>query len=275
MTSAKLGPGVHELTDEEYFSPALASTTLSSTGAKELLKPGGPARFRHQQDTGTVETKREFDVGHAVHTLVLGSGPALVRIAAEEWRSKAVKEEVAAVREAGCVPVRPQDYDAAHAMAAAVRAHPIAGKLFVNGWPERTLIWDDNGGVRCRAKVDWLRRDGLVDLKTTADAADVALSKSAHSFGYYLQAAFYTRGFRAHSLPDVEPFFAFVSVEKAAPHLVHVWQLSERALSYGDRRVSEALEIYAACTESGEWPGYPLDEITEIDLPAYVRTEEW
>lgn len=278
MTAVDLAPGVHQLTDEQYFAPELARVTLSSTGAKELLKPGGPARFRHQQDAGTVEIKREFDVGHAVHTLVLGSGPALVRIDAEEWRSKAVKEEVAAVREAGCVPMRPQDYDAAHQMAAAVKAHPIAGKLFVGGLPERTLLWPDQAtGVLCRAKADWLRPDGIVDLKTTPDAADAALSKSAHAFGYYLQAAFYLRGHRLHADRTVAavPFFAFVSVERPAPHLVHVWQLTERALAYGDRRVSEALEIYRDCSQSGHWPGYPENEITDIDLPAWVRTEEW
>ncbi len=36
-------PGVYSLTDEQYFAPDLAKATLSSTGAKELLKPGGPA----------------------------------------------------------------------------------------------------------------------------------------------------------------------------------------------------------------------------------------
>lgn len=277
MTAVDLGPGVHQLTDEQYFAPDLARATLSSTGAKELLKPGGPARFRHQQDAGAVEVKREFDVGHAVHTLVLGSGPPLVRIDAEEWRTKAVKEEVAAVREAGGVPMRPSDYDAAYAMYAAVYAHPIARKLFTRGLPERTLIWPDpTAGVLCRAKADWLRSDGIVDLKTTPDAADAALSKSAHNFGYYVQAAFYARGFRAVDGPfGPDPFFAFVSVERPAPHLVHVWQLSERALAYGDRKVSEALEIFRDCTASGIWPGYPEDEITEIDLPAWVRTEEY
>lgn len=277
-----LGPGVHQLTDEQYFAPELARATLSSTGAKELLKPGGPARFRHHQDAGTVEIKREFDVGHAVHRLVLSAGPKLIKITGtgaggpDAWQNKYDKAKVERARKVGAVPMRPSDFADAHAMAAAVKAHPIAGKLFTNGWPERTLIWDDDGGVRCRAKVDWLRRDGLVDLKTTPDAADAALSKSAHSFGYYLQAAFYTRGFRAVDGPFVpDPFFAFVSVERPAPHLVHVWQLSERALAYGDRRVSEALEIFRDCTASGIWPGYPENEITDIDLPSWVRTEEW
>jgi hypothetical protein len=281
MTAITLEPGVYELTDEEYFGPALASTTLSSTGARELLKPGGPARFRHAIDNGTLEVRREFDLGHAVHTLVLGSGPWPERVSAEEWRTKAVKEEVAAIRAEGKIPLRPSDCDAAWAMAAAVKGHPLAKKLLGDdrtggGWAERTLLWVDNDGVRCRAKVDWLRRDGMVDLKTTQDASADALSKSAHNYGYAIQAAFYVRGFLAVDGPfGPDPFFVHIAVEKTPPYLVHVNQLTERALAWGDRQVSQALEIFRDCTAAGHWPGYPLDEITDIDLPAWVRTEEF
>lgn len=274
------GPGVHVLTDEEYFSPALSAATLSSTGARVLLAPGGPARFRHQADTGTVEVKREYDLGHVVHTLVLGAGPEPVLFPGtganpEAWQKTADKEAVAALRAEGKVPLRPADWATAHAMAAAVKAHPLAAKLLTRGQPERTLIWRDEAtGVLCRAKADWLRPDGIVDLKTTESAAPEALSKAALNYGYAIQAPFYVRGFRDR-FPGGEPFFAHVSVEKAAPYLVHVTQLGPRSIAYGDRKVSEALEIYRDCTASGVWPGYPLDEITEIDVPAWVRTEEW
>lgn len=272
-------PGVYELTDEDYFGPQLATTTLSSTGARELLKPGGPARFRHKLDTGTVEIKREYDLGHAVHTLVLGAGPEPVEVAGsgknpEAWATTSDKEAVAAVRRLGKVPLRPSDFEAAIDMANAVLAHPLAAKLLTGGQPERTLIWQDPAtGVMCRAKADYLRPDGMVDLKTAASAAPDALSKDAYNFGYYVQEAFYLRGHQA-LWPGPEPFYTHVVVEKEPPYLVHVTQLTLRAAAYGDRKVSEALEIYRDCTAAGEWPGYPTDEITDIDLPGWVRTEE-
>jgi hypothetical protein len=273
-------PGVYELTDDEYFGPALASTTLSSTGARELLKPGGPARFRHQADTGTVETKRAFDVGHAVHTWTLGNGPDVVLfpgtgVNPEAWQKADDKAAVAKLRAAGKVPLRPSDYAAAEAMVKAVRAHPRAGKLLTGGQPERTLIWRDPAtGVLCRAKTDWLRPDGIVDLKT-AEAADAeSLSKASYNHGYAIQAPFYLRGFRDR-FPGVVPFFVHIAVEKQPPHLVHVTQLTARAMTWGDQQVSQALEIYRDCCSSGVWPGYPLDQITDIDLPGWVRTEEY
>lgn len=280
--AALLTPGVHNLTDDQYFAPALAATTLSSTAARKLLEPGGPARYRHQVDAGTVETRREFDLGHAVHTMVLGAGPepfAVVGTGAggpDAWQNKADKDLVAATRAAGRVPLRPSDYNAAVSMATAVHDHPIARKLLTVGVPERALIWEDpETRVTCRAKVDWLRPDGMVDLKTCESATAEALSKSAHNYGHAIQAAFYARGFRALMLGAADPFFVHISVEKTAPYLVHVSQLSARALAWGDRKVSEALQVYRDCTAAGVWPGYPEDEITEIDLPAWVRTEEF
>jgi hypothetical protein len=283
MTAVALEPGVYELTDEEYFGPALASTTLSSTGARELLKPGGPARFRHAIDNGTLEVKREFDLGHAVHTLVLGAGPTPVEFPGtgknpDAWQKDDDKAEVARLRAKGYVPLRPSDYAAALAMAEAVKDHPLAKKLLRTGLPERTLIWRDEAtGVMCRAKADWLRPDGIVDLKTCESAAPDALSKSAHNYGYAIQTAFYLRGLWATSGRFGEPpaFFVHIAVEKTPPYLVHVNQLTERAMAWGDRQVSQALEIYRDCTAAGQWPGYPLDEITDIDLPAWIRTEEY
>lgn len=280
MTAIALEPGIHQLTDEQYFAPELAKVTLSSSGAKLLLAPGGPARYRYQLDNGVTTVKREYDLGHAVHTLVLGSGPEPVKVVGSgkdpnAWNTDKTRAEVALVRAEGKVPLRSADYVAAHAMAGAVLVHPLAAKLLRAGKPEQTLIWRDPAtGVMCRAKADWLRPDGIVDLKTTESAAEDALSKAVHNYGYYLQAAFYLRGFRERH-PGVTPFFAFVAVEKSPPYLVHVVQLTERATAHGDRKVGEALERYRDCTAAGIWPGYPLNEITDIDLPTWVRTEEW
>jgi hypothetical protein len=46
-------------------------------------------------------------------------------------------------------------------------------------------------------------------------------------------------------------------------------------MAYGDRKCAEALERFRDCTASGVWPGYDQDEIADIDLPGWVRTEEW
>lgn len=271
------GPGVHELSDEEYFGGELARTSLSQSGAKELLDC--PAKFRWNQQHPS-PPKREFDIGHAAHQLVLGAGPELVLfpgtgVNPEAWQKKDDIADVAALRAEGKVPLRPKDWDLVHAMAKELHAHPIAPKLFTRGEPEKTLVWRDEAtGVLCRAKADWLRPDGVVDYKTAHVAGVGALPKVVYDRGYHIQAAFYLRGFRVLH-PSVEPFFVFSGQEKEGPYLVQVFQLTDRALAEGDRKCTEALALYAKCAADDDWPGYPADEIPLIDLPAWVRTEEW
>jgi len=262
---------VHDLTDDEYFADPVPGGSLSSTGVRELLPPSCPAKFFWNRRFAR-PAKKAFDVGHAAHKLVLGAGPELVRIDAEKWLSNAVKAEVAAVREAGGVPLKPADWDAVHAMADALREHPLASKLFVDGAPEQTLVWrDEETGVMCRAKTDWLTAHGIVDYKSCDKAEPGHLRKSVFNFGYHIQAAFYLRGFRALQ-SRTEPFFAFVAQEKEPPYLVTVFQLTQDALDQGDRQCAEALRIFRDCTEANTWPGY-TDDIEDIDLPVWAKTE--
>ena len=168
------GPGVHDLTDDEYFAGPIARASLSSTGVRELLV--APAKFRWNQQHPQ-PPKRTFDVGHAAHQLVLGAGPELVLFPGtganpEAWQKASDKEAVAELRAEGKVPLRRSDWDAVHAMAEALLRHPHAPKLLSRGEPEKTLIWvDEATGVLCRAKADWLRADGIVDYKSAADAS--------------------------------------------------------------------------------------------------------
>lgn len=271
------GPGVHDLTDEEYFAGPIARASLSSTGVRELLV--APAKFRWNQQHPQ-PPKRTFDVGHAAHQLVLGAGPELVLFPGtganpEAWQKASDKEAVAELRAAGKLPLRQSDWDAVHAMAEALLRHPHAPKLLSRGEPEKTLVWvDEATGVLCRAKADWLRPDGIVDYKSAADASLDHLRKTVWNLGYYVQAAFYLRGFRAR-FPGVDPYFAFTAQEKDAPYLVQTFQLPERYLAIGDRRCTEALERYRDCAEADTWPGYPADDIHEIEPPAWVRDEEY
>lgn len=263
-------PGVHQLTDEEYFAGPLARASLSSTGVRELLVC--PAKFRHNQ-LHPRAPKKAFDVGHAAHQLVLGAGPELVRIDADEWRTNAIKAEVQSVRDRGAVPLKPADWDAVHAMAAALQSHDLAPKLFVRGKPEQTLIWvDEETGVLCRAKLDWLRPDGIVDYKTTESASPADAGRSMAKYGYHVQGRFYLRGAQALRLVDEQAWFALAMQEKEPPYLVSVLQPDDPAMQIAELRVRKALLIYRECLETDMWPGY-ASEIHQASLPPWELRE--
>lgn len=269
------GPGVYSIPVEEYH----ARPELSSTGARKLLPPSCPALFKHWRDEGE-EPKRAWDIGHGAHNLVLGAGPELVRIGAEEWRSNAVKADVKAARDEGKVPLRPSEWDTVHAMAEALRAHPFAGKLFEpgSGTPEQTLIWDDGpSGVMCRALLDWLPhptpgRFLLTDFKSGRSAAPDKLGRTISDFGYHVQLRFYLAGAQALGLAGEDAEALLVFQETRPPYLVTVSQPDQAAMRIAAIRVREALDLYADCTATDHWPGYS-DDVVLTELPPWETRE--
>lgn len=270
------GPAVYSLPEAEYH----ARPELSSTGARKLLPPSCPALFKHWRDNPE-PANTTFELGSAAHKLVLGAGPELVRIDADEWRTNAVKAEVAAVREAGGIPLKPGPYDAVHEMAAALRAHPFAGRLFSpeTGRPEQTLIWQDpDTGVWCRALLDWLRfslpgsRLIVPDYKSCASAAPAKVERVIVDYGYHIQLAWYLAGVRALNLGGDDAEGVLVMQEKTAPYLVTVAQPDLTSMRMAEIRVREALRLYAECVKDNHWPGY-ADDVVLTELPPWETRE--
>lgn len=286
VTAPAVGPGIteagiYQMTNEEYHSDR---GSLSSSGARMLLPPSCPALFRHAQDTPQ-EPKKTFELGTAAHKLVLGEGPDLIQVDADKWTTAAIKAEVAAIRDEGGIPLKPAEYEQVHAMADALRRHPVASVLFdpARGKPEQSLFWRDRPtGIMRRARFDWLpdARSGrliIPDYKTCRSAEPGALARAVEEFGYHQQDDWYRAAARALNLADDSAAFVFVCQEKTAPYLVTVVEMDAEARRIGAARNRRALEVFAECTESGVWPGYS-DEIAYLSLPAWAAirdTEEY
>ena len=144
------GPGVYDLPAEVYH----ARPELSSTGIRKLLPPSCPALFDYEQRNGS-PTRRVWEIGSAAHKLVLGVGPKLVLVDRPRWDTNEIKAELAEIRAAGDIPLKHAEYDQVHAMADALRAHPLAGALFRpgTGLAEQALIWQERGAEIGRAHV--------------------------------------------------------------------------------------------------------------------------
>lgn len=272
----QVAPGVYDIPAELYHADPIPGGSLSSTGARKLLDC--PAKFKHEQDNPP-EPKKVFEFGTAAHKLVLGEGPDLVLIDADEWRTAAVKAKVAAVRAAGGVPLKPDEYKQVHAMADAIRRHPIAGALFSpdRGESEQSLFWRDQPtGIWRRARLDWLDNDHpgrivIGDYKTTRSAHPADIQKSVHDYGYHQQAAWYLDGVTALGLAD-NPVFIFVFQEKTAPYVVTVTELDAVSLRYGRHYNRQAIDRYVHCRETGHWPGYS-EQIESTPLPYWVERQ--
>ncbi|MEU5838815.1 PD-(D/E)XK nuclease-like domain-containing protein [Streptomyces diacarni] len=273
-------PGIHPMTAAEYHADPVPGGSLSSTGARRLLPPGCPALFAHERDHGRAPSS-VLDLGHAAHRLVLGDGPTIHVVEADNWRTMAAREERDQARADGLVPLLAAEYDQVAAMADALRAHPVASALFDparGGAPEQALFWrDPPTGVWRRALLDWLPPSApgrmiMADYKTTTSAAPEAIRKAVDTYGYHQQAAWYTAGIKSLGLAE-DVAFVFVFQEKTTPYLVTVVQLDAMAMRIGAARNRRALQLYAECTASGRWPGY-ADDIEHLSLPAWAEARD-
>lgn len=256
---------VADLNPREYH----ASPGLSVSGAKKLLPPSCPAKFRHEQIHGRPPTDA-FDFGHVAHALVLGVGEKYARLDFPDRRTKAYREAADEARANGQVPILEKAYRAAEKMAAEVHRHKVAGRLLANGKPEQSaFVTDEQTGTPLRARFDWVTDDLIVDYKTAESADPAKWVRSAADYGYHMQDAWYTDTAARLGLPDR---LLFIVQEKSAPYLVSVIHLDDMARIVGAHRNRQAINLYAKCEAEGYWPGYG-DGVTELSLPAWVESQ--
>ncbi|MFF4791907.1 PD-(D/E)XK nuclease-like domain-containing protein [Streptomyces sp. NPDC001276] len=276
-------PGLYpDMPIDVYHGDPVPGGSLSSSGARKLLDPGCPAVFKWERDNRQPH-KREFDLGHAAHMLVLGDGPELEIIDFPGYKKVAARELRDLAYAESKTPLLRKEYEQVTAMADAIRQHPTAGKLFAPdaGVAEQSLFWQDpKHGVWRRARPDWMphrQENGrlvVVDYKTARAVDPTALQRAVYEHGYHAQAAWYLDAVKALGLAgDIEPAFIFVFQAKTAPYLVHLVELDFPALTLGAARNDRALRIYAECQRTDTWPGFN-DAITYLPLPPYAEKRD-
>lgn len=272
-------PGVYpDVSDADYHRDPVAGGSLSSTGARRLLPPSCPAKFKWYAEHP--EITKTFDFGHAAHQAVLNVGPEIVVLPYDSFRTNAAKSDRDEVRAQGMVPLLEADAEVVTEMAEALRRHPKAGRLFVpgRGAAELTVVWRDRRTeIMRRARLDWVQGPIIVDYKTCDRADDASCARAIYNYGYHQQADFYIDG--ACEVPGVipvgaRPRFVLVFQEKTPPYLVNVVEPDAEALLWGGVLNAKAIDIYRQCTESGVWPGYDNSEefVTLASLPPYAIT---
>tara|TARA_R100001530_G_scaffold135897_2_gene114420 strand:- start:2229 stop:3053 length:825 start_codon:yes stop_codon:yes gene_type:complete len=227
-----------------------------------------PKHYKYQQD----KDSEAFRVGRSLHTMVLQPTQYPVLYAVwldEQGRRYGKKWNAFKEAEAGKEIIREADYNRHLEIERAVRHDDVACKLLDEGQPEVSIMWETLGEYDCKARVDWLRDDCLVDLKTTSSVKPDDFARDAYRYGYHIQAAWYREAaFRATR--KVLPF-KIIAVEKESPHDVAVYRLTDEMLKDGEQTVDDALTLLELCTESDSWPGVGRGDELDLDLPAWAQ----
>lgn len=273
--------GVYDIPAERYHADRLMATpTLSSGCAWSLVEESCKHAWQQHPRFGGDEIermkKKHLEFGSAVHSMILGSGEEVVEIRADSFRSAAAKEARDAAHARWAIPLLTEDHDEAINVARAgtmqLDCHEDASEAFTDGKPEQTLIWQD-GGVWCRARLDWLaKRRTFDDLKTTGGSARPEDWIRSHLFadGNDMQAAFYTRGIRALGLHR-DPIFRFIVLETKKPYALSAIAVGEAAMTAAQEKVEMALALWESCLVTGKWPAYEA-RTAWADLPNFLAT---
>lgn len=250
---------------------------LDAVGKSDLDKIArSPAHWKYAEREETAAIR----IGSAVHCAVLEPE----RFEAEyvgapdlDKRTKAGKEAFAEFEAAnqGKIVISADDLGLCLDLQAQVRNHPRVAHFLSSGQSEVSALWkDEEFGVRCRARFDWLTPDGwLIDLKTTTDASASAFARSCASYRYHVQAAWYLDAYPQASGGDLPMGFLFIAVEKTAPYAVALYELDAEAVELGRQLARRDLSRYATAREMDCWPGYPT-EIQPLSLPRWVMNQE-
>jgi PDDEXK-like domain of unknown function (DUF3799) len=269
------GEGCYFLTAEQYHADPAHVPSLSSSIAHILLEQSPlHAWLAHPRlnPNYAADTDSRFDLGSAAHLMLLERrSDRIVRVDADDWRTKAAKEMREAAQAQGQYAVLERQYGDLERMCSVAREFVAAselGDILETGDAEQTLIWTENG-VNYRCRPDMMSKDRVVilDYKSTASAAPEAVGRQIGRMGYDLQAQFYSRGVEIVT-GQLHATFVFLFQEITPPYACSLMSLSNAYRAIGQDKVARATRLWQECLRSNQWPGYR----NEIH---YVEPKPW
>ena len=259
---------------------------LSDKGSTQVKAMKNIVTFLHQEENPWTETP-VMHRGTLIHAATL----------------EALKEELLALRHpyenrAGW---KKEDHQLALRIAAALRKHPLIGRILQLGEPE-VSAFATLEGVECKARIDWYQdlddhkkisvvRGGvpfavdssavhLYDLKTVSKgvAEQEAFSKYVGNYGLHVQAALYY-DIVGTVLGSPPARFSWIAVERDPPHLMAV-HAADDWLEIGRREYRQNLKNYrdwmalsASSQEDIINSGYSEDERV-LPVPAWIQRQD-
>ena len=266
--------GVHAFTREQY--DALPDRTNFSVLKHMARSPKAYLWALLNPSSGDSDVMLR---GRAVHTRVYE--PELFRSAYAVWEDRRAgkfwEAFEAKAHAAGQEVLTAKLHQEVIELAEAIRRDPMAAPYLTGGKREQSLLFDQvrpqMGGLEgytrpCKARLDYVRPDCIVDLKTTRNAEPRAFGAQANALLYYAQAAFYVDGLALATGTPRRPY-VIIAVEAAPPYVVQVYRVPEHLIEMGRAKYWELLDRLDLCRREDSWPGYaaaPLD----LELPPWV-----
>lgn len=278
-------PGLYQLDDVDYFADPCPQPSLTQSIAKLLIERSPMhAAFAHPRlnPQWQPDSEKKFDVGNIAHALLMGRGRQIHLVDADDWRTKAAKDERETALKQGKQPCLRKHMTLGLAMHhAAQQTLSECGIEWREGTgihSESTMIWYERppgekitkakkraafkGGLWLRTKMDRVVFNPshivVYDYKTTGmSAADGDATRRLYDAGWDIQAAMHARGLTAlHPLMAGCTRHVFIVQETDAPYCCNIFELPESVMTGGRKRLERAIALWADCTKKNSWPAY-------------------
>jgi hypothetical protein len=254
------GPGLHRTPMAEYIADCCEVPSLSSGCAFRLVTDSPMhAYWSHPRLGGRVrEDSTVADVGSIAHDILLGGEGKICEVDADDWRTKAAKEQRDTARANGLIPILVKQMGTIRSMAKAAREFiaesEIAG-VFSSGESELTVIAQE-GDTWLRARPDWLNlADGIhLSFKTSrASVSPDRFPRLMDAMGYGFAQEFYRRVLKSNG-HDVR--HVILAQSQDYPWACSLFELSPAKAAIESNQVDRAVKLWQECLKSGKWPGY-------------------
>lgn len=188
----------------------------------------------------------------------------------------------------GKTPLSYEYLAAVEGMAESLMEEPEMQRLLSSGEAEKQYQVTGPHDVPLKARMDWVRPDCTLDLKTFAarrdEPIDREVSQAVWHRGYWRQAYFYSlvRAIaEGDGNPQTAPPFVFAFVESTPPYEVRIRQMAPKVggmvnmlWEHARVQVDALIELYAECVdEFGERPwryARAIQPLSDEDCPALL-----
>ena len=188
----------------------------------------------------------------------------------DSWRTKASKEWKEKQLEQGKEIITDEDARVVTFLRKNFFKHPCSN-ILENTKKEEVITWHDKG-VYCKARVDAISADRLIELKTTHSLSHF-VRRGFFSYLYHGQIAWYLDGAIESGFCNDKTNVYIIACETNPPYDVAIFRVSDEIIRYGRRLKARLFDTWIACKDASVWPGqYP--NITVLEPPYWYRDED-
>lgn len=220
------------------------------------------------------ETSDAMAIGSLLDHKILGTPYLWTTSPYDDYRTKDARAWRDDQEARNVTVFKQEQLETVNKMVEAVRAHPVASRLFAEAGRAQVGIFGEFESCERKGLIDWLPNSTpvIVDLKKTRDASRHGFRRQMGQLRYDVQAAYYRDLYR--DITGETRAWQWVCVEDQAPYAVAVYQLGAASLDKASATWQSWIRQWIACEDTDSWPGYNGDNTEIIEAPNYILKDE-